>query len=243
MTKDTRLIKVTAGLPQTKADALLEQFQDMFTKAAEYENKATGIIVTDAKQKDLMQQARGIRLELKAVRVKTENTRKTLKEQSLIEGKAIDGMSNIIKALIIPLEAHLQQQEDFIKIQEAARIAALVEDRKKLLSPYGMQDTTTNLGSMPEDQFQMLLVGVKAQYQEEQDRIKKEEEDRIAAEQAAEADRLRLQEENKRLAQEAADTKKEVTQLKRQNTTLKKKVEEPAVSLNFYECPKCGHKW
>jgi len=46
MTEDTRLIKVTAGLPQTKADALLEQFQDMFTKAAEYETKATAIIVT-----------------------------------------------------------------------------------------------------------------------------------------------------------------------------------------------------
>ena len=87
------------------------------------------------------------------------------------------------------------------------------------------------------------LLWVGSKYYDSPTHFNIEEEDRIAAEKAAEADRLRLQEENKRLAQEAADTKKEVTQLKRQNTTLKKKVEEPAVSLNFYECPKCGHKW
>jgi hypothetical protein len=40
-----------------------------------------------------------------------------LKEQALREGKAVDGIANVLKALIVPLEEHLDKQERFVEIR------------------------------------------------------------------------------------------------------------------------------
>ncbi len=109
MSEETKLeiIVRDSGLDSTKANILLMQFQDYFKMAAEWEVKAKAIVVTDDTQVGDMQMARAGRLFLKEKRVSIEKTRKTLKEQSLREGKAIDGIANILKALIAPIEEHL----------------------------------------------------------------------------------------------------------------------------------------
>ena len=222
--KTTALTVALEGtaLPKAKAQLILDQFQTMFSRAAEYETKASAIQVTDASQTDLMKQAREVRLELKQIRVNTENRRKDLKQQSLMEGKAIDGMANIIKALVIPLEAHLQQQEDFIKIQEAERIAQLTEDRKKALEPYGRQDTVTNLGSMSDEAFNLLLTGVKQQHLEEQERIAREKAEKEEADRAAEEDRIRQQKELAEAKRVAAEKEKELEAERQKYADLQK---------------------
>jgi hypothetical protein len=105
-----------------KAKALLEQFADYFEIAADWENRAKSIIVTDVGQAAEMKLAREGRLFLREKRIAIEKKRKELKEQSLREGKAIDGMANILKALIVPIEEYLERQECFIEIK-AAEIA------------------------------------------------------------------------------------------------------------------------
>ena len=44
-----------------------------------------------------------------------KKVRKELKEESLRKGKAIDGVANIIKFLIEPVEKYLEDQEKFIE--------------------------------------------------------------------------------------------------------------------------------
>lgn len=112
------LIKAS-GLDKTKSQVLLDNFQDYFKIASEWEIKARAINVTDESQTADMKMARVGRLFLKDKRVSIERQRKELKEQSLREGKAIDGIANVLKALLIPIEEHLEKQEKFIEIKQA----------------------------------------------------------------------------------------------------------------------------
>ena len=117
MKNQLQTIVKESGLDSTKAKIILEQFKDYFDIAAEWEVKAKAIIVTKADQTVDMQMARTGRLFLRQKRIDVENARKKLKEQALREGKAIDGIANVLKALIVPLEEHLEQQEKFVEIQ------------------------------------------------------------------------------------------------------------------------------
>ena len=103
-----------SGLVEAKAKILLENFSNYFEIAADWEKKAKMIVVTDISQLADMKMARTGRLFLREKRIAIEKTRKQLKEQSLREGKAIDGIANVLKALIIPTEEYLERQEKFV---------------------------------------------------------------------------------------------------------------------------------
>jgi len=118
-----QVIVQNSGLDATKSQAILEQFQDYFSIAADWENKAKAIVVTDASQIAEMQMARAGRLFLREKRIAIEKSRKQLKEQALREGKAIDGIANVLKALIVPIEQYLDAQENFVKLKEQAESA------------------------------------------------------------------------------------------------------------------------
>lgn len=114
-----QIIVKQSGLDTTKAQFILTQFQDYFAIASEWETKAKAITVTDANQTAEMQMAKVGRLFLREKRITLERARKSLKEQALREGKAIDGIANVLKALIVPIEQYLEKQEKFIEIQAA----------------------------------------------------------------------------------------------------------------------------
>lgn len=124
MENQLQVIVRESGLDSTKAEYILRNFQNYFELAAEWEKKAKTIIVTSGDQKEAIAQAREGRLELKEKRVAIEKSRKELKEQSLREGKAIDGIANVLKALIVPIEDYLEQQERFVDIQEEKKAEA-----------------------------------------------------------------------------------------------------------------------
>jgi hypothetical protein len=117
-----------SGLEKTKADFILEKFQDYFKIASEWEIKAKTIIITNDNQVTEMEMARVGRLFLKEKRITIEKTRKELKEQSLREGKAIDGIANVLKGLIEPIESYLDNQENFTKY----RLVAEEKEKQRL---------------------------------------------------------------------------------------------------------------
>ena len=123
--EDSRLKDLVekSELESTKAAILLQRFGDYFKVAAEWEIKAKAITVTDASQTSDMAMARIGRLELRQKRIAIEHTRKELKEQSLREGKAIDGIANVLKGVIVPIEEYLDKQEKFVERKEAAEAA------------------------------------------------------------------------------------------------------------------------
>jgi len=119
-----------SGLEKTKAQVLLDNFSRYFQLAADWEKKAKTIVITDASQTAEMQMARTGRLFLRQKRIVIEKTRKDLKEQSLREGKAIDGIANILKALIIPIEEYLEKQEKFVPRGRRKKLSVLPMRKK-----------------------------------------------------------------------------------------------------------------
>lgn len=127
-----------SGLEPTKAQAILNVFQDTFRLAADWERKAKEIVVTDGSQVAAIALAREGRLLLREKRIGVENTRKELKEQSLREGKLIDGIANALKGVIVPVEEYLKRQENFVALKEEAerdeRERVFQESEKKRLA-------------------------------------------------------------------------------------------------------------
>lgn len=114
-----------SALDTTKAKYILDNFQNYFEIASEWEVKAKSLVVTRADQKAEMEMARTGRLFLKEKRIAIENSRKKLKEDALREGKAIDGIANVLKALIVPIEEYLDEQEHFVEREQEKKEAAM----------------------------------------------------------------------------------------------------------------------
>lgn len=132
MNNQLQLIVKDSGLETTKSQYILDRFTDYFEIAAEWEKKAKEIVVVDESNKVEMQMARVGRLFLRDKRIAIEKARVELKEQALREGKAIDGIANVLKALIVPIEEYLEKQERFVEIK-GARLAEekRIADEKK----------------------------------------------------------------------------------------------------------------
>lgn len=242
MENQLQTIVQQSGLEKNKADFILKQFQDYFKIAAEWEDKAKTIIVTDASQKSEMEMARVGRLFLREKRIAVEKARKNLKEQALREGKAIDGIANVLKALIVPIEEYLDKQEHFVEIkakEEAERIRLEEEkkaeeeririeqiqrlhiERERILLPYSQwwekELDEANFGEMPEDEFNNILTFLKKEkgkYDKEQAQIKIENE------------RLKFEKEKAELKQMAQEEK--AKQIKNKLEEEKRKIKEQA---------------
>lgn len=119
-TNQLQVIVKNSGLEKTKAQYILEKFTNYFEIASEWEKKAREIVVTKEDDQVEMQMARVGRLFLRDKRIAIEKARVELKQQALREGKAIDGISNVLKGLIIPIEEYLEKQEKFVELKEKA---------------------------------------------------------------------------------------------------------------------------
>ena len=185
------------GVEQSTATQLRVAFNAMFGQAERWLGQARAIRVTDVSQVREMKMAREVRLSLREIRCEAEKTRKRLKSDALAKGKAIDGIANVLKALIEPVETYLQEQEDFAKRVEEQRVAALNESRKLALSAYmDVSNLSENLAAISQEQFDAMLYGA------QQKRVRE-------AEAAAEAERLRLEDiERARKEAEALEEKR-----------------------------------
>lgn len=201
------------NLSSDMSELLQKSFLPFYEQAEQWMQTAKTIEVTDVSQTKEMKLARDARLALKDVRVAVEKKRKELKDESLRTGKAIDGVANVLKGLIEPIELHLQQQEDFAKVQEEKRIAALQVERAIQIQSYIDNDTLaamTDLGSMPKHQFDALLFGYKTQRENQIAEAKRVEDERIAKEKVDAESRESQRLENERLKKEADDREKEL---------------------------------
>lgn len=202
-----------SGLEPTKVEGLLLKFSEPFNHARQAIEMSKDITVTSESQVDEIEQARVARLELKNIRVGVENTRKELKEQSLREGKAIDGMANIIKAMIVPVEEHLEAQEKFAERLAAERKARKIAERTTKLSAYVADVSMYKFEDLGDEAFERLVTEVKAAKEAADEAARKAREAALAEEERVEAERL---------AKERAQAK-EAERMRKQNEALKAK--------------------
>ena len=157
-------------LPETRAKQLQAEFNNYFEVIADWEIKASQIVVVSEDQKELIEEARKAKQHLVKVRTGIEQRRKQLKEESLREGQAIDGIAKTLTGLIFPIEKHLETQAEFAKRKEAERKEALQAKRKAELQDYDVDCSYFDLANMPDTQYERLLHTLQMDYQLKQEK-------------------------------------------------------------------------
>lgn len=195
MPKEALQIIEQTGVENSTATQLREAFVTMFADAEKWLAQAKAIKVTDVSQTREMKLARDMRLALRQIRCDAENTRKRLKADALAKGKAIDGIANVLKALVEPVEAYLQDQEDFAKRVEEQKREELRQARNLAMAPYAeffAMSPGFDLSAMSQEQFDAMLEGLKMKKDAKEAAERKMEELRVAEE-----ERLRKEAEDK----------------------------------------------
>lgn len=217
-----------SGLDQTKADYLLKRFTEYFAIADEWTRRANSIVINDEncdteQGKFDMQMAHNGRRFLQDKRIAIEKARKELKEQSLREGKAIDGIANVLKALIIPIEKDLESKEKYVEIKfEREQEAKRAEIERRMEEKRIAEERAKEEARIAEEK----------RIWEENERLRKEA---LVHEKQMEDER-REAEKKAREAQEKADAEKRLIEAR-----AKKEREELEARLAAQvTCPKCG---
>ncbi len=223
MTNELVQVVNQSGLEKSKIDSLMHNFTGYFTDAKTIAEQAKTITVTDETQLDQMQKARELRLKLKEIRVNAEKTKVELKEQSLREGNAIQGVFNIIKALIVPVEEHLEKQEKFAEVKEQERKSRVLVERIEKLSKYVNDVSLYSLENMADEVFNNLLAGCKQSWEKAREDEVKAEEERVAKVKAEREEQERVRLENEKLRREAEEKEK---LLQKEREEQNKKFEE-----------------
>jgi hypothetical protein len=189
------------SLPQELALDLQSRFEPFETQAKEWEAKAKAIVVTDVSQKNLMIEARAARLALRQIRLNVKEKHIQEKAEALKKTQILDLIKRTLDGYIEPLEAHLQEQEDFAKVQTEKRKQQLLIDRMEALKPYRVAGDRLELvpfGEMDQGAFDSLLLGLKAAKEMRENQAKEAERVRLENEQKAKEERERIKLENEK---------------------------------------------
>lgn len=223
------VIVENSQLDKNQAQDLLSKFTTFFEQASQWETKAKEIVVSDETDVPKMLEAREARLALKKIRTEAENTRKALKERSLREGKAIDGIANVIKALVVPLEEHLEKQEKFVELAEDKRKKELAEKRILEISQYftdPAQLAVYNFADMADDQFTALLKVSKEAFELKQKAEKEAQEEADRREKEKQDEDERIRKENAKLKEEADKRDEELRKERAEKDRLEREKRE-----------------
>jgi hypothetical protein len=220
----TSVEKYNSGLTDEAHNKLTTAYNTAAGELKDVLDSANKIEVTTASDTEGMQAARAARLSLRKIRIEVEKTRKTLKEDSLREGKAIDGMANVLKFLIEPVEKRLQEMENFAAREAQRIIDEMVEKRSEQLRAVDVDPSAFKLGEMSQEAFESLLssstLGYNAKIEAEKKERQRIEEERKAeekrrAEQAQKdkEERERIEAENAKLRAEKEAAEKEAARI------------------------------
>ena len=245
MPKEALQIIESTGLEVSTATQLRNTFNTMFADADKWLAQAKLIKVTDVSQTREMKMARETRLAIRQIRCDAENTRKRLKADALAKGKAIDGIANVLKALVEPVESYLQEQEDFAKRIEEQKREELRHARNLAMVPYAEFFQVSggfDLAAMSQEQFDAMLDGLKIKKQakenaereleqkrlEEEERLRKEAEDRELQRQKELAD-AKAKAEQEAKARLAAERKAKAEREKAEQERIKAVAEQSEI--------------
>jgi len=226
LSNELAVVVQETGLEQSKVEKLMTSFGDSFKNAKHIAREAKAIVVTDDNQVDEMTKAREYRLSLRTIRIDVEKTRKALKEQSLREGRAIDGLANVIKALVVPVEEHLEKQEKFLELKLQAEADAKYDKRVAQLQPYIEDLSVYSLREMTDEAFNNLLEGAKLAHAKQVEATKKAEAERLAKEEEERKEQERIRKENIKLKAEAEEREKKAEEQRKAQEAKEAKLKQ-----------------
>lgn len=217
------------GLEETKARDIEAAFKPMLEKMTELEGEYNEVMALP-EGKEMVAQARELRLKYVKVRTGTAKIHKTQKAYYLSAGRCLDGWKNAQLHASQGIEENLKAKEDHFINMEKARLDKLQSERADALREYEVEFIPENLSEMEEDVWENYLTGTKDAFnmRVEAERIDKEK--RIAKQKADAEERERIRLDNERLQKEAADRenaiRKERAEMERVNAARQAKQEE-----------------
>jgi colicin import membrane protein len=147
------------ALPDSLAGDLLAAYAPFAIAGGEIK---TRIAATDTVTPAL---ARDFRLAMVKVRTASDKKRKELKSDSLLRGKAIDGLHAMIELEASAVERSMDEIEKAAERAEAARIAKLREDRLAALRPYVTDPSAYAVEKMTDAAFAELVESSRLAYE------------------------------------------------------------------------------
>ncbi|KKK63177.1 hypothetical protein LCGC14_2996900, partial [marine sediment metagenome] len=140
--KSKALVKFDAPelsvIESSKAEQIKAVFVPMAEMLAEFEERFEDVLAEAQEEitKDVCSDAKVLRIAISKVRIAAEKARKEQKEEYLRAGKAIDGVSNILKWAVTDKENKLKEIEDHFELQETRRLEKLQVERVGKLLKY-----------------------------------------------------------------------------------------------------------
>ncbi|MGV9002379.1 MAG: hypothetical protein ACOH18_05505 [Candidatus Saccharimonadaceae bacterium] len=202
------------GVSEEEASVLLTNFGVPLNEVGPILETYLNIKVETAEDTEAQALARTTRLQLKKIRTGVENTRVDMKAEFLRKGDAIQAVANYIRDAIQPAETYLQEQEDFIKVQEEKAQADRIAKRTEVLVALEADPSIYSLGDMSEDAFESLITGIKDANEAKiaREKATKDAEDKLEAERVAHEQELAAENAKLKAAQADADEKAAVAQ-------------------------------
>lgn len=223
MAKLQELIKLDPkefGLEEKKASQIENSFLPKIEERDLLFNQYQ-VLIAEELTLDLSKRASELRKKLVKIRTGISEIHKVEKAFYRAGGLYVDALKNKHTLPVEQMEEKLSEIENYFVKLEAERKAALKIERIKAFEPYGTDVSFMPLDEMTEEQFEGQLKIAKVAFDAEQERLRIEEENRIAAEKKAEEERVERQRleserleaqrlENIRLKEEADKREKEL---------------------------------
>lgn len=199
-----------SGLEPSKAEQIKSTFEPMAEMLVKFEG-AFSEIVKESKRgitKETADKAKRLRIDIGKVRISTEKLRKDQKEEFLRAGKAIDGVSNILKWAISSKEDQLKEIENHLILKAEEEKRALQAKRVQAISEFLEDAHERNLSNMEPDVWAAYLDTKKKEHRDRIEAEKTAEAERVAAEKAEIKERERIAAENEVLRKQAEEREK-----------------------------------
>jgi uncharacterized membrane protein YqiK len=126
-----------------------------------------------------------------------------IKDPALRECQLIDGVANVYKDLLEPIEVHLHAQAKFAEIKEKERKEARLKARLAKLQLFEFDGySVPNLVDMDDTGFEIFYTGVRETYHNKKKAEEEVERQRVERERHQQIENERLRQENERLERE-----------------------------------------
>lgn len=174
------------GIEESKAKQISSVFKPMLDKMEGLEGEWNQI-KTEKMSPELAERAKELRLKYVKVRTATAAIHKEQKAFYLAGGRFIDGWKNAQLFASQGIEAELMNIEKHEENKEKERLAAVREKRIKVLSKFGREDDPIKIELMQDEVWSNYINGVELAFNQakeaedkaEQERVKREERERI----------------------------------------------------------------
>ena len=211
---ELEVIVKNSGLEIAEGEQIKQSYQPFLLQLAVIQEQSEKINFANPAEIDETI-ARELRLKTVKIRTGASDLKDSRKRIYLLRGNLEQAAFNLISATCKLAEDAFIQVEKAREIAESKRKAGLRAERQAELEKYGWTGSGIDLGVFEEKNYNLLLSSVKKEYEDRIAAEKKAEDERIAKEKAEREEREKMKADNERLQKEAEAREKAMAEERR----------------------------